>query len=170
MKNELNITKTSLNNLKAIGDATAAQILSGKKAVVKGNTITGTMTDNGAWTNTPTSSGKVTIPAGYHNGSGYVDTSSVYEAGYNNGYDETHTQTMTLLINNSANTYTPVQSDIGKIFIISSYNTPTFPSGWKLFNHMHESFKQVYTWIGTVDSVGGYFQLESIYGALARLD
>ena len=100
MKNELNITKTSLNNLKAIGDATAAQILSGKKAVVKGNTITGTMTDNGAWTNTPTSSGKVTIPAGYHNGSGYVDTSSVYEAGYNNGYDETHTQTMTLLINN----------------------------------------------------------------------
>ena len=42
---------------------------------------TGTMTNRGTWTSTPTSSGKVTIPAGYHNGSGYVDTSSVYSAG-----------------------------------------------------------------------------------------
>ena len=37
--------------------------------------------NRGAWTSTPTSSGKVTIPAGYHNGSGYVDTSKVYTAG-----------------------------------------------------------------------------------------
>ena len=34
------------------------------------------VTNRGAWTNTPTSSGKVTIPKGYHNGSGYVDTSN----------------------------------------------------------------------------------------------
>ena len=80
MKNELDNTKISLNNLKAIGDATAAQILSGKKAVVKGSTIAGTMTNRGAWTSTPTSSGKVTIPAGYHNGSGYVDTKEVYNS------------------------------------------------------------------------------------------
>ena len=43
------------------------------------------MTNRGAWTNTPTSSGKVTIPAGYHNGSGYVDTSKVYNAGVSAG-------------------------------------------------------------------------------------
>ena len=39
------------------------------------------VTNRGAWTSTPTSSGKVTVPAGYHNGSGYVDTSKVYNAG-----------------------------------------------------------------------------------------
>ena len=39
------------------------------------------VTNRGAWTSTPTSSGKVTIPAGYHSGSGYVDTSKVYNAG-----------------------------------------------------------------------------------------
>ena len=65
MKNELNATETSLNNLKAIGDATAAQILSGKKAVVKGSTITGTMTDRGAVTNSLNAGGSYTIPAGY---------------------------------------------------------------------------------------------------------
>ena len=85
MKTELDNTKTALNTLKGIGDATAAQILSGKKAVVKGSTITGTMTNRGAWTNTPTGSGNVTIPAGYHNGSGYVNTATVYTNGYNSG-------------------------------------------------------------------------------------
>lgn len=64
------------------GDATAAQILSGKKALVNGSLITGTMTNNAAWTNTPNASGQVIIPAGYHNGSGYVDTSTVYDNGY----------------------------------------------------------------------------------------
>ena len=43
------------------------------------------MTNRGTWTSTPTSSGKVTIPAGYHNGSGYVDTSKVYSAGTSAG-------------------------------------------------------------------------------------
>lgn len=39
--------------------------------------IAGTMPNNGAWSNTPTTQGKVTIPAGYHNGSGYVDTTTI---------------------------------------------------------------------------------------------
>ena len=43
------------------------------------------MTNRGAWTNTPTRSGNVTIPAGYHNGSGYVNTATVYTNGYNSG-------------------------------------------------------------------------------------
>ena len=50
--------------------------------------LTGTMPNKGAWTNTPTSKGKVTIPAGYHNGSGYVDTSGVYAKGYTDGKAE----------------------------------------------------------------------------------
>ena len=54
---------------------TAAEedILAGKKSVdATGAEITGTMTNNGAWTSTQTSNGSVTIPAGYHNGSGKV--------------------------------------------------------------------------------------------------
>ena len=43
------------------------------------------MPNQGAWTNTPTGNGKVTIPAGYHNGSGYVDTSAVDNTGFNDG-------------------------------------------------------------------------------------
>jgi len=87
--NSLYSMKQELDNLKGIGDATAAQILSGKNAVVKGSTIIGTMTDRGAWTNTPTGSGKVTIPAGYHNGSGYVNTATSYTNGYNAGVSAT---------------------------------------------------------------------------------
>ena len=34
------------------------------------------VTNRGAWTSKPTTIGKVTIPKGYHNGSGYVDTSN----------------------------------------------------------------------------------------------
>ena len=51
--------------------ATASQILSGQTAYVKGNKITGTMPNNGAKIITPSTTNQA-IPAGYHNGSGYV--------------------------------------------------------------------------------------------------
>ena len=70
--NSLYNMKKELDNIKGLGDATASQILSGKKAMVKGNTITGTMTNRGAVTNTLNAGGSYTIPAGYHNGSGKV--------------------------------------------------------------------------------------------------
>ena len=41
--------------------------------------------NRGAWTSSPTTSTKVTVPKGYHNGSGYVDTSGVYNAGVSAG-------------------------------------------------------------------------------------
>ena len=54
--------------------AAAEDILAGKKSVdATGAEITGTMTNRGAWTSTQTSNGSVTIPAGYHNGSGEVN-------------------------------------------------------------------------------------------------
>lgn len=43
------------------------------------------MINNGAWSYTPTTKGKVTIPAGHHDGSGYIDTSGVYSQGYIDG-------------------------------------------------------------------------------------
>ena len=53
--------------------AAAEDILAGKKSVdATGAEITGTMTNRGAWTSTQTSNGSVTIPEGYHNGSGKV--------------------------------------------------------------------------------------------------
>lgn len=65
--------------------ATAAQILSGQTAYVDGAKVSGTMTNRGAWTGATSGSGNVTIPAGYHNGSGYVSGSGAYNAGYSAG-------------------------------------------------------------------------------------
>ena len=80
--------KVTVNSLASQTDANAGagQILSGYTAWVKGSKITGTMANRGAWSSTPTGSGSVTIPAGYHNGSGKVDTTTVYKNGYNAGY------------------------------------------------------------------------------------
>ena len=64
-------------------------LLNGVTAYGKnGNKYIGSMANNGAWTNTPTEEGQVAIPAGYHNGSGYVDTSSVYEKGRADGVEK----------------------------------------------------------------------------------
>ena len=63
----------------SVGDATAANILSGKTALVGGATVTGTMTNKGAVTLTSAQTGTITI-------NGYVTTinaSAVYTAGYN---------------------------------------------------------------------------------------
>jgi len=75
--NSLYNMKTELDNIKSLGDATAAQILSGKKAVVKGNAVTGTMVNRGAVTKTLNAGGSYTIPAGYHNGSGKVTANTL---------------------------------------------------------------------------------------------
>lgn len=57
--------------------ATAAQILSGQTAYVKGSKVTGTMTNNGAKTSSLNAGDSYTIPAGYHNGSGKVTAKSL---------------------------------------------------------------------------------------------
>lgn len=62
------------------GDATAAQILSGKIAWVDGVKVTGTMVNNGAVNQTLAINGSYTIPAGYHNGSGKVTQSITTKA------------------------------------------------------------------------------------------
>ena len=64
--------------------ASAAQVLSGYTALTKDSNddpISGTMTNRGAWTSGSSGSGHIAIPAGYHNGSGYVDCSGAYNAG-----------------------------------------------------------------------------------------
>ncbi len=55
------------------GDADEANVLSGKTFYKDSLTKkTGSMTNRGAWTATGTAGSNTTIPAGYHNGSGYV--------------------------------------------------------------------------------------------------
>lgn len=60
----------------AVGDATAADVLTGKTfSGAVGSGVTGTMPNNGAVSGTATPSQPYTIPAGYHNGSGTVTAS-----------------------------------------------------------------------------------------------
>ena len=58
-------------------NATAGQILSGSTAYVKGNKITGTMTNQGTKTSSLNCGSSYTIPAGYHNGSGKVTANNL---------------------------------------------------------------------------------------------
>lgn len=63
---------TGLSDVSGV-TASASDVLSGKKFVSSGGTLTdGSMVNRGAWTGSRTGSGSVTIPAGYHNGNGYV--------------------------------------------------------------------------------------------------
>ena len=64
------------------GNAEAGDVLAGKTFSNKqSNALTGTMPNNGAWSSSTSGAGTVTIPAGYHNGSGGVDCSGAYNAG-----------------------------------------------------------------------------------------
>lgn len=82
--NSLYSMKTELDNIKSVGDAVAGNILSGKKAVVKGSTVTGTMVNRGTLNWNPSTSTTYTVPAGYYSG-GTLDSSAAYETGYNAG-------------------------------------------------------------------------------------
>ena len=77
-----------------------ANLLTGNTAYGKnGVKYTGSMPNNGSWKNTPSTNGQVKIPKGYHDGTGYVDTSNVYTAAYNDGKvdgDVEHTLTITV--------------------------------------------------------------------------
>ena len=95
----------SVNLLKTKGDAEAPQILTGKKAIVKGTEITGTMANRGNLNWNPSSSATYTVPAGYYSG-GTISSSNAYskgvtdadnranansvnyKTGYNAGYNE----------------------------------------------------------------------------------
>ena len=70
----------SVNLLKTKGNAEANQILTGKKAIVKGTEITGTMANRGNLNWNPSSSTTYTVPAGYYSG-GTISSSNAYSKG-----------------------------------------------------------------------------------------
>lgn len=62
-------------------NAAASEILSGKSAYVAGSKVTGTMTNNGAISETiDTVAGTVVVPSGYHDGSGTVSIDATEQA------------------------------------------------------------------------------------------
>lgn len=68
------------------GTATAAQVLTGYTFSNSSSLgINGSMPNRGAWTGSTSGSGNVTIPAGYHDGRGYVSGSGAYNAGVTAG-------------------------------------------------------------------------------------
>lgn len=67
---------TNINAIvKATGNATADQVLSGATFSNSSGESTGTMTNNGAVSESISPGGSYTVPAGYHNGSGTVSAS-----------------------------------------------------------------------------------------------
>lgn len=84
--NSLNGQIDDLKAKQATGNATPSQVLSGSTfSTSTGIGLTGTMKNNGGWSLSSSGNGKVTIPAGYHNGSGYIDLSGSYNDGFTNG-------------------------------------------------------------------------------------
>lgn len=76
------VTGTSTKDVDSSGaTATAATILAGQTAGVKGALVTGTMANNGAVSGTiSTRAGTYTVPQGYHDGSGKVAIASAEQA------------------------------------------------------------------------------------------
>lgn len=66
------------------GNAETSDVLAGKTFSNKqSNALTGTMANNGAWSASTSGNGSVTIPAGYHNGSGKVTANGDTGSGNN---------------------------------------------------------------------------------------
>ena len=128
----------------------ASNLLSGVTAYGKdGVKYTGSIVNKGAWTNTPTTKGKVTIPAGYHNGSGYVDTTNIYEQAFNSGITEAitsgalHSDYMELILvvgYTDGNSNEPYAFEVFRQIIHNKNNIPDqqllsgsgyYSTGWK---------------------------------------
>lgn len=68
------LTKSKL----ALADATAGDVLSGKKFYAGDKVVkTGTMPNNGAWSSSLAPGGSVVVPQGYHNGGGRVSAEAL---------------------------------------------------------------------------------------------
>ncbi len=84
VNNALDELYDSVNLLKTKGDAVSNQILTGKKAIVKGIEVTGTMPNRGNLNWAPSTSTSYTVPSGYYSG-GTLNSAGAYNTGYNAG-------------------------------------------------------------------------------------
>ena len=84
VNNALDELYDSVNLLKTKGNAEANQILTGKKVIVKGIEVTGTMPNRGNLNWAPSTSTSYTVPSGYYSG-GTLNSAGSYNTGYNAG-------------------------------------------------------------------------------------
>lgn len=78
-----NLIKSGGGAVELSGNAVASDVLSGKTFYSNDadNKINGTMPNQGSWSTTINAGGSVTIPNGYHNGSGRVSANNVEVGG-----------------------------------------------------------------------------------------
>lgn len=136
----------------ATGDAGTGDVLSGKTfSNASGNGLTGTMKNRGAWTSTINAGVSITIPAGYHNGSGTVTANA------NSGNAST-SQVLSgyTFYSNSATKQTGAMTNNGAISTTispgGSYTIPWgFHNGSGKVSASNNTFKY---WNGGFDSTG----------------
>ena len=148
----------------AVGDATAADVLTGKTfSGAVGSGVSGTMPNQGAVSGTATPTQPYTIPAGYHNGSGTVTASGTAASHADATYcGDTATGTVTathdgviIFIGNvytvSCNGQTETATSI-RVLDSSPYN--------RWFSYMPVSFGDVVTWTNYNNTSGGSSYIE----------
>ena len=120
----------------AVGDATAADVLTGKTfSGAVGSGVSGTMPNNGAVSGTATPSQPYTIPAGYHNGSGVVTASGIGDLLADNGdYIDVSTAAADLPIvgTYSGTSIGPATGNVGHVVIVNVTNYTTATSSGSL--------------------------------------
>lgn len=84
----------AIAQIRAGGNATANDILSGKSLYSGKTLISGNITNRGAWVGTTSSRSSVSIPAGYHNGNGYVKGADAWNAGRSQGRADKSSHTL----------------------------------------------------------------------------
>lgn len=117
------------------GNATSTQILNGKTAITNIGKITGTMPNQGSWINVPTEKGKIMIPEGYHDGTGYVDLNNISsKSNYTGngllfaGADYTNRSGSQTIKLSKGEHYAIIITSVGRTTFLDSYNNVTFTS------------------------------------------
>ena len=131
------------------GNAQASQILTGVEAYAAKQLLEGTMPNKGAWTGTGTPSGNnqtnVTIPAGYHDGTGYVTCKgqTSWTAGRTQGQSDKKANTLRLIGSTVGSTLTWVRVYINNVEISDAIVTHLNPDVSKT---LYSNYTNGITW------------------------
>lgn len=138
--------------------ATKAQVLSGYTALTSDSddeAASGSMTNNGAWTSSSSGSGKITIPAGYHNGSGYVDCSGAYNKGVTDADNRTNSNSANYKAGYNAG-YNAGRSSISSVKVVNSYVEDVYREDRSSGSISYNASAGLYLFIGKSHNINGH--------------